>query len=181
VHKKNINSLGNPRCTYEALCDAAWLVYLEVRLIGLAVNAIPTGLCGSARCGSSRTGWLSVVLVAGMFWVTAGIAQEDGLVQLGNEASFQAEIANVRALPPGYTAMCNYSQLELRSAHSATLLIRNSGLCAFWMEYGEFQNDARFTVCSNDPLHKDPAGQLLIPVCADLPRTYHGSERKRAF
>lgn len=137
---------------------------VEVQTVNLSSK------CRFDRGNILRNGRILFLLLIGACTAT-GLAQEQKEVPpLSNDSTLLAEIANIRSLPPGYVAVCENRDLKLRSASSSTFVIRRSRLCAFWIAHGEFSEFTEFTVCSNDPEHKDPAGRQMNPECVELPR-----------
>ena len=80
----------------------------------------------------------------------------------------EPELANVRALPYGYVASCERTQLKFRSNSSATFIIRNSCLCErMAFQFPKAQREFS-TLCSNDPSHSAEPSLHVVGKCVDL-------------
>lgn len=82
--------------------------------------------------------------------------------------SFESELANVRALPFGFSAVCVDLILRINSKNSATFIIRDSELCKFRSLSISKAKRKMFTLCSNDPAHHSKKSKSSIAKCADL-------------
>ena len=116
---------------------------------------------------------LAVVLTVVSPVMAATLAQEAG------EQALRSELENIRALPYGYSAICEWPDLKIRSSRSATFVIRQSKLCALAAQRHNLARFTPFWLCSNDPKHLanvDPDSNpsesrrhvIVPPKCVDI-------------
>lgn len=84
------------------------------------------------------------------------------------DASLEVELSNVRALPFGFTALCEEADLKFKSDASATFIIRDSKLCSATAATLLPEQRQWFILCSNDPKRSDMAGHPATIKCVEL-------------
>lgn len=81
---------------------------------------------------------------------------------------YETELSNVRALPFGFSAVCERSTLKFRSSSSPSFIIRNSILCQLSAAKLRVAERKLFTLCSNDPHNTITTDNRTIPKCSEL-------------
>lgn len=84
------------------------------------------------------------------------------------DASLEVELSNVRALPFGFTALCEEADLKFKSDASATFVIRDSKLCSATAATLQPERRKWFILCSNDPKRSDMVGHPATIKCMQL-------------